>query len=202
MFSHFPLEVQIPSPSFLPAQHAISDGNFEPGQYLEGTDPHNESLICVLCVAELPFLFPVGWCAHNSRQLQPPKEHLDAPTYHPFNWTSYVAKHGGKPIPRHLFRVSWDSPVDVSPLHMFTIGSKLEAIDKRNPALTYVVTIKDCIGDYVLIHFDGWDSDFDQWAHVSSELLRPVGYCESHDQVLSIPSGKYFFYLGKRIVGK
>ncbi|CAH8868409.1 unnamed protein product [Trichobilharzia szidati] len=212
VFFHVPFEVQIPSPSILPAQHAIPDGNFEPGQYLEGIDPHNESLICVLCVAELvgrrvklhfvgypekydfwttvdsPFLFPVGWCAHNSRQLQPPKEYLDAPSYHPFNWTSYLAKHGGKPVPRHLFRVSWDSPIDASPSHMFAVGLKLEAIDKRNPALACVATIKDCIGDYVLIHFDGWDSGFDQWAHVSSELLHPVGYCENHDQVLSIPS--------------
>lgn len=74
---------------------------------------------------------------------------------------------------------------------MFAVGLKLEAIDKRNPSLACVATIKDCIGDYILIHFDGWDSGFDQWAHISSELLRPVGYCEDHEQVLSIPSGMY-----------
>ncbi|CAH8578410.1 unnamed protein product [Schistosoma turkestanicum] len=211
LFFHVPFEVQIPSPSILPGQNVTAEGNFKPGQYLEGIDPHNESLICVLCVSELigrrvklhfagypekydfwttidsPFLFPVGWCAHNNRQLQPPKEYLEE-SYHPFNWTSFLAKLGAKPVPRHLFKVPWDSPVDASPPHMFAVGLKLEAIDKRNPALACVATIKDCIGDYILIHFDGWDSGFDQWAHISSELLRPVGYCEDHEQVLSIPS--------------
>ncbi|CAH8632108.1 unnamed protein product [Schistosoma intercalatum] len=211
LFFHVPFEVQVPSPSILPGQNVAPEGNFKPGQYLEGIDPHNESLICVLCVSELigrrvklhfasypekydfwttidsPFLFPVGWCAHNNRQLQPPKEYLEE-SYHPFNWTSFLAKLGAKPVPRHSFKVPWDSPVDASPPHMFAVGLKLEAIDKRNPSLACVATIKDCIGDYILIHFDGWDSGFDQWAHISSELLRPVGYCEDHEQVLSIPS--------------
>ncbi|CAH8622929.1 unnamed protein product [Schistosoma mattheei] len=211
LFFHVPFEVQVPSPSILPGQNVAPEGNFKPGQYLEGIDPHNESLICVLCVSELigrrvklhfasypekydfwttidsPFLFPVGWCAHNNRQLQPPKEYLEE-SYHPFNWTSFLAKLGAKPVPRHSFKVPWDSPVDASPPHMFAVGLKLEAIDKRNPSLACVATIKDCIGDYILIHFDGWDSGFDQWAHISSELLHPVGYCEDHEQVLSIPS--------------
>lgn len=211
LFFHVPFEVQVPSPSILPGQNATPEGNFKPGQYLEGIDPHNESLICVLCVSELigrrvklhfasypekydfwttidsPFLFPVGWCAHNNRQLQPPKEYLEE-SYHPFNWTSFLAKLGAKPVPRHSFKVPWDSPVDASPPHMFAVGLKLEAIDKRNPSLACVATIKDCIGDHILIHFDGWDSGFDQWAHISSELLHPVGYCEDHEQVLSIPS--------------
>ncbi|CAH8649921.1 unnamed protein product [Heterobilharzia americana] len=211
LFFHVPFEVQIPSPSVLPGQNVVPDGTFKPDQYLEGIDPHNESLICVLCISELvgrrvklhfagypekydfwttvdsPFLFPVGWCAHNNRQLQPPKEYLEEP-YNQFTWASFLSKQGAKPVPRHLFKVSWDSPVDASPPHMFAVGLKLEAIDKRNPALACVATIKDCIGDYVLIHFDGWDSGFDQWAHISSELLRPVGYCEDHEQVLSIPS--------------
>ncbi|KAH8864555.1 Lethal(3)malignant brain tumor-like protein 3 [Schistosoma japonicum] len=211
LFLHVQFEVQVPSPSDLPGQNVTPEGHFKPGQYLEGVDPHNESLICVLCVSELvgrrvklhfagypekydfwttidsPFLFPVGWCAHNSRQLQPPKEYLEE-SYHPFSWTGFLAKVGAKPVPRQSFKVPWDSPVDTSPPHMFSVGLKLEAIDKRNPALACVATIKDCIGDYILIHFDGWDSGFDQWAHISSELLHPVGYCEDHEQVLSIPS--------------
>lgn len=123
---------KVPSPSILPGQNVAPEGNFKPGQYLEGIDPHNESLICVLCVSELigrrvklhfasypekydfwttidsPFLFPVGWCAHNNRQLQPPKEYLEE-SYHPFNWTSFLAKLGAKPVPRHSFKVPWDS---------------------------------------------------------------------------------------------
>lgn len=77
-----------------------------------------------------------------------------------------------------------------TPSHSFGIGMKLEAVDKRNPASPCVATIKDCIGDYVLIHFDGWVAGFDQWVHVSSELLHYAGYSEEHNQALSIPIGK------------
>ncbi|KAF6777207.1 hypothetical protein AHF37_03213 [Paragonimus kellicotti] len=79
-------------------------------------------------------------------------------------------------------------PFNDPPSHMFHVGYKLEAVDKRNPGIACVATVKDTIGDYVLIHFDGWQSGFDQWAHISSELLHPVGYCEDQELVLSIPS--------------
>lgn len=70
---------------------------FKLGMKLEGVDPKHQSLFCVLTVAEIcgfrirlhfdgysecydfwsnadsAFLFPVGWCEENNRNLQPPK---------------------------------------------------------------------------------------------------------------------------------
>lgn len=70
---------------------------FKLGMKLEGVDPKHQSSFCVLTVAEIcgfrirlhfdgysecydfwsnadsAFLFPVGWCEENNRNLQPPK---------------------------------------------------------------------------------------------------------------------------------
>ena len=75
----------------------VHKNGFKLGMKLEGVDPKHQSLFCVLTVAEIcgyrirlhfdgysecydfwtnadsPFLFPVGWCEENNRNLQPPK---------------------------------------------------------------------------------------------------------------------------------
>ena len=38
-----------------------------------------------------------------------------------------------------------------------------------------VATITDVMYGYVLIHFDGWEEEFDYWVHHTSTLLHPVG---------------------------
>ncbi|CAL8100942.1 unnamed protein product [Calicophoron daubneyi] len=211
LFFHLPLDIQNECRSVQTNVHNVHPASFKPGQYLEGIDPHHESLFCVLKVIEVvgrrlrlrfvgypekydfwstvdsPFLFPVGWCAHNKRHLQPPKTYLDRDQTE-FSWDSFLGNGKSSVVPRNLFTVPWDCPIDESPAHMFRIGCKLEAVDKRNPTIACVATVKDCVKDYLLIHFDGWDSGFDQWAHISSELLHPVGYCEEQELVLSIPS--------------
>ncbi|TPP67069.1 Lethal(3)malignant brain tumor 3 [Fasciola gigantica] len=210
-FFHVPLEIQKECKLGRLGSRTLSDVLFKPDQYLEGVDPHHESLFCALKVAEVvgrrvrlrfvgypekydfwttvdsPFLFPVGWCAHNHRQLQPPKSHIERNSSE-FDWDSFLSGDNCSTVPSTAFRSSWDAPLDSSASHDFRIGWKLEAVDKRNPSSVCVATINDCIGDYVLIHFDGWDCGFDQWAHISSKLLHPVGYCEEQELVLSIPS--------------
>ena len=38
-----------------------------------------------------------------------------------------------------------------------------------------VATVSDVMYEYVLIHFDGWEEEFDYWVHHTSTLLHPVG---------------------------
>ncbi|KER21682.1 hypothetical protein T265_10052 [Opisthorchis viverrini] len=213
-FIHVPLEIQNDCISPRLGANTPLTSSFKCDQCMEGIDPHHESLFCAFKIVEVvgrrlrlrflgypekydfwttvdsPFLFPVGWCAHNKRRLQPPKGYSDREQL-TFDWDAFLTKEGYTAVPRHLFRVSWDCPTNELPPHMFRIGHKLEAVDKRNPGIACVATVKDNIGDYILIHFDGWDSGFDQWAHITSELLHPVGYCEEKELVLSIPSGEY-----------
>lgn len=55
---------------------------------------------------------------------------------------------------------------------------KLEAVDLMEPRLVCVATVKRCVGRLLLIHFDGWDEEFDQWVDYDSPDIYPVGWCE------------------------
>lgn len=46
------------------------------------------------------------------------------------------------------------------------------------PRLVCVATVKRCVGRLLLIHFDGWDDEFDQWIDHQSPDIYPVGWCE------------------------
>ena len=56
--------------------------------------------------------------------------------------------------------------------HGFRIGMKLEAVDKKNMALTCVATVVDVLGDRILIHFDGWEDAYDYWYALWDHLLH------------------------------
>ena len=69
---------------------------------------------------------------------------------------------------------------------------KLEAVDKKNMALTCVATTVDVLGDRVLIHFDGWEDSYDYWCDPSSPYIHPVGWCQENGKPLSPPNGTFF----------
>ena len=86
----------------------------------------------------------------------------------------------------HLF-CHWQS---VTP-HLFRVGMKLEAIDKKNSALTCVATVRDVLGDHILVHFDGWEDDYDYWCDPSSPYIKYVGWCQENAKPLSPPNGEW-----------
>ena len=70
---------------------------------------------------------------------------------------------------------------------MFQPGMKIEAMDIHNPPLVCVATISDVHHSQILIHFDGWSSEFDYWADHRSLNIFPVGWCEKHHYILQTP---------------
>lgn len=64
------------------------------------------------------------------------------------------------------------------PGHGFSPNMKLEAVDLMEPRLVCVATVKRCVGRLLLIHFDGWENEFDQWVDYDSPDIYPVGWCE------------------------
>lgn len=180
-----------------------SRNGFRIGMRLEGVDPKHQSLICVLSVAELqgyrlrlhfdgysecydfwvncdsPLIFPVGWAEKNGKTLQPPK----TMTPEEFNWTNYLKETRAVAAPKNLF-VSTPSTVTPS---AFRVGMKLEAVDKRNQSLIGVATVADTLGEKVLIHFDGWEDNYDYWCDITSPNIHPVGWCASNNHSLTSP---------------
>lgn len=73
--------------------------------------------------------------------------------------------------------------------HGFTSGMKLEAVDLMEPRLVCVATVRRCVGRLLLLHFDGWEPEFDQWVDCQSPEIYPVGWCEITGYQLQPPIG-------------
>lgn len=75
------------------------------------------------------------------------------------------------------------------PGHGFSPNMKLEAVDLMEPRLICVATVKRCVCRLLLIHFDGWDDEFDQWVDHQSPDIYPVGWCALVGYQLQLPAG-------------
>ena len=71
----------------------------------------------------------------------------------------------------------------------FKVDMKLEAKDRKYPTLIAVATIIDKRNGKLLIHFDGWSSDYDYWCEPTSTDIHPVGWCSRHGHALQPPEG-------------
>ena len=72
----------------------------------------------------------------------------------------------------------------------WVVGMKLEAVDKHNAGLVCVATVANVLAGRVLVHFDGWEIDYDYWVVPStSPYLHPVGWCAAYGIELIPPKG-------------
>ncbi|XP_012559766.2 scm-like with four MBT domains protein 2 isoform X1 [Hydra vulgaris] len=177
-----------------------SNGSFEIGMKLEALDPFNPLCLTVasvvkilhfnyfvvgldgqevffICHSSSNSIFPVGWSKQHKVFLTPPKDMIGKP----FDWDKYLLKCDSIAAPAHLF------------LHLkkriypFEIGTKVEAVDLREPSFICPATIVAIHGSLLRVHFDGWDSTFDQWVSHESYDLFPVNWCERNGKSLQPP---------------
>uniref|UniRef100_A0A672SV38 Lethal(3)malignant brain tumor-like protein 2 n=1 Tax=Sinocyclocheilus grahami TaxID=75366 RepID=A0A672SV38_SINGR len=184
----------------------MGDKFFEEGMKLEAIDPLNLGNICVASVRKVLLdgyimvgidgveigdgsdwfcyhanshaILPVGYCENNNIPLTLPPGYDHAT----FIWTKYLEETGTVAAPRRLFNTD-----DVG--HGFTSGMKLEAVDLMEPRLVCVATVRRCVGRLLLLHFDGWEPEFDQWVDGQSPEIYPVGWCEITGYQLQPPIG-------------
>lgn len=173
---------------------------FKVGMKFEAIDPFNPSHVCVVtvikvlkfnyfvlgvdslatyfvCHANSINVFPCGWAKAHDLQLHPPRDY----SVETFSWPEYLAKTGGFEAPIQLFRQ------DQRGENNFKVGTKLEAVDLREPALICPATVTDLKGPLLRIHFDGWDESYDQLVDKDSLDIFPVGYCSSVAHPLQPP---------------
>lgn len=170
--------------------YPLRENPFKVGDFLEAIDPMHQSLICLVLVAQIegfrmrlhfegylepfdfwvnadsPFIFPCGFCKNTGRKLSAP-ETWDTTK----NLSNFDA----------FFGRNFNNTTN------FKIGDKFEAVDRKHQDLMCVATVDDVIGDYILVHFDGWEKDYDYWANSQSPFIRPVGWCEANNQILTSP---------------
>ncbi|XP_029953549.1 lethal(3)malignant brain tumor-like protein 2 [Salarias fasciatus] len=178
---------------------------FEEGMKLEAIDPFNLRNICVATVhkvlldgylllgidgtansssdwfcyhASSHAILPVNFCKKNDIPLTVP------PGYDPqtFSWGKYLSDTNSKAAPPRLMNADY-------PGHGFYPNMKLEAADLMEPRLVCVATVKRCVGRLLLIHFDGWEDEYDQWVEYQSPDIYPVGWCEVTGYQLQPPPG-------------
>ncbi|KAK7070663.1 MBT domain-containing protein 1 [Halocaridina rubra] len=197
------LFVTTPTPAFV----RNSKLSFSKGMKLEAIDPLNLSAICVATVMKVlrnnylmiridsyesdntcsdwfcyhatsPCIFPAGFCEMSNIPLTPPRGCEGQ-----FSWFNYLTKTQAKAAPPPLFNRDL-------PSHGFEEGMALESADLMDPRLVCVATVKQVKGRLLKVHFDGWESDFDQWIDYQSPDIYPVGWCDMSGYRLEGPKSE------------
>ena len=91
-----------------------------------------------------------------------------------FTWKSYLESTNCRAAPKESFP-HFNKPTKSSELNGWKIGLKLEAVDRSNNTLVCVATVTNVMDGRVLIHFDGWELDYDYWVTPQSPYIHPKG---------------------------
>uniref|UniRef100_A0A8C6RVD8 Lethal(3)malignant brain tumor-like protein 1 n=1 Tax=Nannospalax galili TaxID=1026970 RepID=A0A8C6RVD8_NANGA len=189
-----------PKNLFVSQSHSPPPLGFQVGMKLEAVDRMNPSLVCVASVTDVvdsrflvhfdnwddtydywcdpssPYIHPVGWCRKHGKPLTPPQDYPDPDS---FCWEKYLEETGTSAVPAWAFKVR--------PPHSFLVNMKLEAVDRRNPALIRVASVEDVEDHRIKLHFDGWSHNYDFWIDADHPDIHPAGWCSKTGHPLEPP---------------
>ncbi|XP_012506682.1 PREDICTED: lethal(3)malignant brain tumor-like protein 1 [Propithecus coquereli] len=189
-----------PKHLFVSQSHSPPPLGFQVGMKLEAVDRMNPSLVCVASVTDVvdnrflvhfdnwddtydywcdpssPYIHPVGWCQKQGKPLTPPQDYPDPDS---FCWEKYLEETGASAVPTWAFKVR--------PPHSFLVNMKLEAVDRRNPALIRVASVEDVEDHRIKLHFDGWSHGYDFWIDADHPDIHPAGWCSKTGHPLQPP---------------
>ncbi|XP_050999680.1 lethal(3)malignant brain tumor-like protein 1 [Acomys russatus] len=189
-----------PKHLFVSQSHSPPPVGFQVGMKLEAVDRMNPSLVCVASVTDVvdsrflvhfdnwddtydywcdpssPYIHPVGWCQKQGKPLTPPQDYPDPDS---FCWEKYLEETGTSAVPTWAFKVR--------PPHSFLVNMKLEAVDRRNPALIRVASVEDVEDHRIKLHFDGWSHNYDFWIDADHPDIHPAGWCSKTGHPLEPP---------------
>ncbi|KAH9493103.1 Polycomb protein scmh1, partial [Bulinus truncatus] len=207
-----------PAPASCFKQAATPPSNeFSKGMKVEASDPRNHTSSCIATVIDMQGprlrlrldgsddkndfwrlvdsgdLHPVGFCEKNKGMLQPPLGFR----MNSSSWPGFLQKtlNGAKLAPDHCFKKEPSTPKR----NMFQVGQKLEAVDRKNPALICPATVGAVNDDQIHVTFDGWRGAFDYWCRYDSRDIFPVGWCESSGHPLQSPGVKASSYRTSKV---
>eukprot|EP01060_Flectonema_neradi_P041287 TRINITY_DN975_c0_g1_i1.p1 TRINITY_DN975_c0_g1~~TRINITY_DN975_c0_g1_i1.p1 ORF type:complete len:443 (+),score=68.99 TRINITY_DN975_c0_g1_i1:59-1330(+) len=165
-----------------------------------------------------PDIAPCGTCSEIGEQLQKPhrlrfeswSSYLEENNYTPAPVEAFRLPEGEKYLRgdhlQRAYNFSWSQVMrtraipHTMPIVTYTsdvpfaVGQALEARDRRHTSYLCVATIIDirAEGKEILIHFDGWGSEYDYWTNIGTPDIAPIGTCRSLGYQLEAPRGVPF----------
>ncbi|XP_012944082.1 polycomb protein SCMH1 [Aplysia californica] len=185
---------------------------------LEANDPRNNTSSCIATVIDMQGprlrlrldgsddkndfwrlvdsgdLHPVGYCEKHRGLLQPPLGFR----MNSSSWPGFLQRtlSNATLAPDSCFKKEPPSP----PRNEFQVGQKLEAVDRKNPALICPATVGAINDDQIHITFDGWRGAFDYWCRYDSRDIFPVRWCEKSGHPLQSPGIKASSYKSSKMM--
>ena len=137
-------------------------------------------------------LHEIGHCEKNGGMLQPPIGF----TLNATAWPKFLAKTLKDAVycSYKCFKKEPSTPKS----NKFSVGQKLEAVDKKNPHLICCATVGEVNNDMIYVTFDGWRGAFDYWTRHDCRDVFPAGWCQSSGHPLQ-PPGQKTYPGGKQI---
>lgn len=149
---------------------------------LDGSDTKND----FWKVVDDNELHEIGHCEKNGGMLQPPMGF----TLNATSWPKFLAK-TLKDAVYCSYKCFKKEPTGAK-VTKFSVGQKLEAVDKKNPHLICCATVGAVNGDMIHVTFDGWKGAFDYWCRFDCRDIFPAGWCSSSGHPLQPPGQKAY----------
>ncbi|XP_066924748.1 polycomb protein Scm-like isoform X1 [Clytia hemisphaerica] len=145
--------------------------------HFDGADPSSD----IWRLPDSGDIHPVGWT--EGSLLKAPMGYK----YDPSKYNKYFATslQSAEIAPARFFKKEPKKPME----NYFTVGMKMEAVDKSKPSYIGVATVVDVEGEQIKIAFDGY-KELGYWCHYYDRDLFPAGWCARSGHPLRPPSNK------------
>ncbi|CAG4953891.1 unnamed protein product [Colias eurytheme] len=135
-------------------------------------EDYEDTKMAWLCDNMHPYIYPIGFAKQNNINFRPPK------TYKEFDWDEYLSKTSSVPAPEYCF-----GKKDL--LKGIEANMMLEAAHPLHQDEVYVASVDRKAEHMVLVELIPIGEKF--WYSQDSDLLFPVGWCDSNNYELHIP---------------
>ncbi|VVD05767.1 unnamed protein product [Leptidea sinapis] len=137
-------------------------------------DDYEETKMAWLCDNMHPYIYPIGWAQQHNMIFKPHKTWKEGN----FEWDEYLATTNTVPAPEYCFKRR-------DPIKDVEVNMKLEAVNPLNQEEIHVASIERIEEHMVFVELLPIGEKF--WFSLDSDLLFPVGWCDSNNYELHIP---------------
>ncbi|XP_059045457.1 scm-like with four MBT domains protein 2 [Achroia grisella] len=137
-------------------------------------EDYEETKMAWLCDSMHPYIYPIGWAEKNGIPLKIPKVWKEGS----FDWDDYLAMTSSVPAPDYCFGKK-------SLLKGIKVSMMLEAVNPLNHEEIHVATVESIVEHMVCVQLLPIGEKV--WYAQNSDLLFPVGWCDSNNYELHIP---------------